>query len=166
MLQHSFSSEILMQRWRLQPKIPTEFSLLSIFTIVGTLTLFLILSTVFFSGYTAELLVIQATVVILIVLILYILYISGSWFELFVLVAEQISIISDTLRIERHRTRCEERGRLTKKTARAPTPVEKTVDVERGFEREEETVPKPGSTSGYLKLDANNINKLFQRQRW
>ena len=126
--------------------------------------MFLILSTVFFSGYTAELLVIQATLVVLILLILYILYISSSWFELFVLVAEQISIISDTLRIDRHRSRCEEREQQRRDTIpRATHENTKYHDVE---EAVVETVPKPGSTSGYLKLDAKNINKLFQRQRW
>ena len=158
MLHHTFNSEILIQRWRLEPKILTEFSLLSICTIVGVLSLFLILSTILFSGITAELMCIQITIATLVILFVYVLYLLGKWFELFVLVSEQISIISDTLRIDRHRSRCEQRERL-----RQQAPKE---DIEAPREVHKDTTPKPGNTDGYLKLDASNINKLFQRNRW
>jgi len=69
-----------------------------------------------------------------------------------VLVAEQVSIISDTLRIARRNERIERRDHQRRQQAVAPAPPP-------------EEAPKPGG-SGFLEVDMSKLNSVFNNARW
>ena len=152
MLLHTFDSEVLIQRWNVRPQIPNDTAIMTVCTSIFAILLIFLLSAFVFTSYSVELFCIQLTVIILISLILYAIHLAARWASLGVLVAEQVSIISDTLRIARRKERIERRDQHRRVSP--PTTERQPVET-----------PKPGG-SGFLEVDMSKLNNVFSNARW